>query len=81
MEKRWPMMDFVYYGVKVKSKIVQNRQTQSSVQEINQRRKKETTNDNVDSFTWIMVAITSALDECLPLHEMQELLIRAFVEY
>ena len=36
--------------------------------------------DGMDSFTWVMVAITSALDECLPSTEIQELLIRVFVE-
>ncbi|KAF2852974.1 hypothetical protein T440DRAFT_24234 [Plenodomus tracheiphilus IPT5] len=80
MEKRWPMMDFVHHGVKKRAKIVQSLQSQSSVPEPNHRRKKKDTQDGVDSFTWVMVAITSALDECLPSYEIQELLIRVFVE-
>ncbi|KAJ4366240.1 hypothetical protein N0V83_007876 [Neocucurbitaria cava] len=80
MEKRWPMMDFVHQGVKVKGKIVQSLQCHSPVQESNHRRKNNNSQDGVDSFTWVMVAITSALDECLPSNEIQELLIRVFVK-
>ncbi|KAI4940856.1 hypothetical protein J4E91_011175 [Alternaria rosae] len=80
MEKRWPMMDFVHQGVKIKGKIVQSSRTESSVREANQRKKKASTRDDADSFTWVMVAITSALDECLPSSEIQELLIVVFVD-
>jgi hypothetical protein len=80
MEKRWPMMNFVHQGVMVKGEIVQSLQAQPTVQEANRRRKKKTTEDGVDSFTWVMVAITSALDECLPSNEIQELLMRIFIE-
>jgi hypothetical protein len=80
MEKRWPMMKFVHQGMIVKGKIVQSTQSHSSIPGLNHRRKKKDTQDGVDSFTWVMVAITSALDECLPSNEIQELLIRVFVE-
>jgi hypothetical protein len=80
MEKRWPMMNFIHQGAKVKGNIVQSQQSPSSLQEPNHARRRNNTQDGVDSFTWIMVAITSALDECLPSHYIQELLIRVFVE-
>jgi hypothetical protein len=80
MEKRWPTLQFVHQGVKVKGKIVQSLQFDSPVQGSNHRRKKSNTEDGVDSFTWVMVAITSALDECLPSSYIQELLIQVFVE-
>lgn len=80
MEKRWPMMNFVHQGVRVKGKIVQSLQAHSSTQESNHRRNMGSTQDGVDSFTWVMVAITSALDECAPSHHIRELLIRVFVE-
>jgi hypothetical protein len=66
MERRWPALQFVHQRVKVKGKIVQSLQFDSPVQGSNHRRKKSNTEDGVDSFTWVMVAITSALDECLP---------------
>lgn len=80
MERRWPIVNFVHQGAKVKGKIVQSLQTQSSAHESKLRKKKRNTKDDVDSFTWVMVAITSALDECLPSHDLQKLLIRVFVE-
>ncbi|KAI4616959.1 hypothetical protein J4E83_006541 [Alternaria metachromatica] len=80
MEKRWPMMDFVHQGVKVKGTIVQGSRTGSSLRDANHRKKKASARDDVDSFTWVMVAITSALDECLPSSEIQEMLIDVFVE-
>ncbi|KAI4673839.1 uncharacterized protein J4E84_010911 [Alternaria hordeiaustralica] len=80
MEKRWPMMDFVHQGVKIKGKIVQSSRAESSVRDAKHRKKKASARDDVDSFTWVMVAITSALDECLPSSEIQELLIDVFVE-
>ncbi|KAH8626006.1 hypothetical protein IG631_19885 [Alternaria alternata] len=80
MRKRWPTMHLVHHGAKVKGEIVQSLQTESSIEESNQRRMKKTTRDDVDSFTWVMVAITSALDDCLPSNEIQELLIQVFVE-
>ncbi|CAN9308526.1 unnamed protein product [Alternaria sp. RS040] len=80
MEKRWPTVDFVHHGVKVKGETVQSVKTESSIQESNHRGKKKTTRDDVDSFTWVMVAITSASDDCLPSNKIQELLIKVFVE-
>jgi hypothetical protein len=80
MEKRWPMMNFIHQGVKVKGEIVQSLQFRSLTQESSHGRKRNDTQDGVDSFTWVMVAITSALDECLPSYYIQELLIQVFVE-
>lgn len=80
MEKRWPGVNFVYHGVKVKGNITQSLQTGSSVHDSKHPRKKTTTRDDVNGFTWVMVAITSALDDCLPSTEIQELLIQVFVE-
>lgn len=80
MEKRWPMMNFVHQGVRIKGKIVQSPQPHASIQQSGNRRKMGTTQDGVDSFTWVMVAITAALDECAPSHHIQELLIQVFVE-
>jgi hypothetical protein len=80
MEKRWPTMNFVHQGVKVKGKIVQSPQFRSLAQESNHGRKRNDNQNGVDSFTWVMVAITSALDECLPSYYIQELLIQVFAE-
>jgi len=80
MEKRWPMMDFIHQGIKIQGKIVQSLQTESAMHDVNHRKKKSNTGDGVDSFTWVMVAITSALDECLPSSEIQELLIYVFAK-
>ncbi|KAI4703608.1 hypothetical protein J4E89_010029 [Alternaria sp. Ai002NY15] len=43
-------------------------------------KQKKNMPDGVDRFTWIMVAITSALDECLPSSEIQKLLFDVFFE-
>ena len=79
MEESWPMIQFVHQGVKTKGKILQSSKTGLYVRDAN-RRIKMTTLNGVDNFTWVMVAITSALDECLPSSEIQELLIHVFVE-
>jgi hypothetical protein len=79
MERTWPVLEFIRQGMKKRGKIHQGRQTQSQPQEMNIKRKRKDKNDSVDGFTWVMVAVVSALDECLPASEIQELLIRVFV--
>ncbi|CAG5137819.1 uncharacterized protein ALTATR162_LOCUS217 [Alternaria atra] len=74
MEKRWFKLNIVHQGERKQGP------SHSPLPEVNQRRKKEDSDDGVDRFTWVMVAIVSALDECLPSSEVQELLIRVFVE-
>jgi hypothetical protein len=80
MEKRWPQVEFVHQGVKKQGRIVESLPPQPSVPEANKRRKKKEANDGVDSFTWVMVTIVTALDECLPSSGIQELLIQVFTE-
>lgn len=80
MENRWPMMEFVQQGMKKQGKFVQSPQAEPSVRDVKGRKKKDKARDGVDGFTWVMVAITSALDECQPSSDMRELLIRVFVE-
>jgi hypothetical protein len=66
MERTWPVLEFIRQGMKKRGKIHQGRQTQSQPQEMNIKRKRKDKNDSVDGFTWVMVAVVSALDECLP---------------
>jgi hypothetical protein len=80
MEKRWPQVQFVHRGTKKKGNIVESPPPESPLLKTNHRKKREDTSGGVDRFTWIMVAIVSALDGCLPSSVIQELLIRVFVE-
>jgi hypothetical protein len=80
MEKRWSQLGIVHQGERKQSNIAESLASQSPLPEANQRRRKDNTGDGVDRFTWVMVAIVSALDECLPSSGIQELLIRVFVE-
>jgi hypothetical protein len=79
MEGAWPGIGFVHQGVKKKSTIGASISTRDAAPEGMRWKKTKNTPDGVDSFTWVMVAIVSALDECLPSNEMQKLLIRVFV--
>jgi hypothetical protein len=80
MEKRWPQVQFVHRGTKKKGNIMESPPPESPLLKTNHRKKREDTSGGVDRFTWIMVAIVSALDGCLPSSVIQELLIRVFVE-
>jgi hypothetical protein len=80
MEKAWPKLEFVHQGMKVKGRIHEDIRTQSSSPDKSLRKKQKKDKPNkVDGFTWVMVAIVSALDDCLPSNEIRELLIRVFV--
>jgi hypothetical protein len=78
MEKTWPKLNFIYQGAKMKG-MIQGGQNPSSPPDKNVKKKRRDKPDNVDHFTWVMVAIVSALDDCLPSSEIRELLIRVFV--
>jgi hypothetical protein len=78
MEKTWPKLNFIYQGAKMKG-MIQGGQNPSRPPDKNVKKKRRDKPDNVDHFTWVMVAIVSALDDCLPSSEIRELLIRVFV--
>lgn len=78
MEKNWPQLEFVHQGVKIKGRI-QGAKHQPNPPDTSAKKKRRDEPENVDHFTWVMVAIVSALDDCLPSSEIRELLIRVFV--
>ncbi|KAF2654421.1 hypothetical protein K491DRAFT_679687 [Lophiostoma macrostomum CBS 122681] len=82
MEKRWPKITFVHRGEVVKGKIVESKQAQNEMKAADDRKRpkgKKNGSEDVQAFTWVMVAIVSALDECLPSSDTRELLIQVFV--
>ncbi|KAG9186311.1 hypothetical protein G6011_02867 [Alternaria panax] len=80
MEKTWPRVQFLHRGMKKIGNIVESPASGSPSPELNRKKKSGDASGRVDRFTWIMVAIVSALDGCLPSSVIQELLIRVFVE-
>jgi hypothetical protein len=78
MEKKWGRLGVVHQGKKLTGKI-QPSQTGHPEVEDKKGRKKKDKPENVEGFTWVMVAIVSALDDCLTSSGIQELLIRVFV--
>ncbi|RAR03454.1 hypothetical protein DDE82_005118 [Stemphylium lycopersici] len=80
MEKTWPDLNFVHRGVKLEGNIKRSTWPQAMGPDVTKSRRKRESSDGVDSFTWVMVAIVSALDQCLPSNEIQELLIEVFVK-
>jgi hypothetical protein len=76
------MVRFLHQGNKKQGEIVKSLPAQSRIPEAARNRKKQNIHDDdgVDSFTWVMAAIVTALDECLPSSRIQELLIEVFVK-
>lgn len=78
MEKRWSDLTIVHQGKRRTGKIQPNKESQAAVEDKKNRKKRDKP-ESVEGFTWVMVAIISALDDCLTSSGIQELLIRVFV--
>jgi hypothetical protein len=79
MEKHWPDLSMVRRGKKVRGRIQDKSHTEAETPEVKKKKKRAETPEMTGRFTWVMVAIVSALDDCLPSSEIRELLIRVFV--
>jgi hypothetical protein len=82
MGKKWQEIEMVHRGVRVKGKIVLSKQTQVEMKDANNKKKFKGRKDgaeDIQAFTWVMVAIVSALDECLPSSDIREFLVQVFV--
>lgn len=77
MEKKWPMVNFIHHGGKVTGEYKAD--ARNEPKERNRKKKTSDKPQTADAFTCVMVAVVSALDDCLPSSHIQDLLIQVFV--
>ena len=78
METKWSEQAIVHQGQKIKAKICGSTTTPAEFTNMGKKKKDSNSPESVEGFTWVMAAIVSVLDNCLPSSAIHRLLVEVF---